>query len=214
MLMLGIMMCPTRATFTPLPERLPFAPDAVLRFGDGDFGQFQHADGARRNGVHEVYVHFIDVIFETLEPAARHFVLVDRVVGAGRVFQLGITRKLRRLAFAEIAVHETQILAHRIRVDLHLGGKRCVLGRLFDALTGWIEHPAVVETADAIVFDPAERQRRLPVRTAIVEQDDGAALPAIKREVLVRKLRPHRPAFDEIGAARDRMPEPAQVAPG
>src|SRR5665213_46121 len=57
-------------------------------------------------------------------------------------------------------------------------------------------------------------ERRLAMRAAIDQQMDAPAVAAIEREILVERLEPHRPAGDQILAAMDRMPEPAQIAAG
>ena len=76
-------------------------------------------------------------------------------------------REWRRLAVAEITKDEAKIFLRRIGLDPDLAGKARLLGGLFDALAGAIELPAVIDAADAVVFDPAEMHRRAAVRAPI-----------------------------------------------
>src|SRR6185312_2805900 len=70
-----------------------------------------------------------------------------------------------------------------------------------------VVQPAVIEAAQGIALDRAERQRRLAVRAAVGEEMRRAALAAIEGEELVQHLHARRLAGLEIGGAKDRLPE-------
>ncbi len=192
---------------------LAFAPDAIGRLGHGDLGDLVQAIRLGRDAMDEMDVRFVEVVLDALEVVARHQVAVDRDV-AVRLLDLGIAREGRRLAIAEIGEDEAHVLAQRIGRHLDLGGEGRALGRLLEALAGAVIEPAVIEAADAVALDPAVDERGLAMGTAVDQQMRRAALAAIEREIFAHHLYAHRASRGEIGRARDRMPEPAQIAPG
>src|SRR6185312_15201996 len=124
-----------------------------------------------------------EIVLDALEIIARHRVEVDDA-HAVRLLELGKARKRRRLALAEIGEDEAEIFLDRIGRDADLGGEGRALGRLLHALPGAVVQPAVIEAAQAIALDRAERQRRLAVRAAVGEEMRRAALAAIEGEEL------------------------------
>ena len=86
------------------------------------------------------------------------------------------------LAFAEEGEDQTEIFLRRPAANFYFLGKAVVFGRLLDALAGAVVFPAMVETADAIVLDPADRQLRAPMGAAEIDNVRRAARAAIKRK--------------------------------
>ena len=80
-------------------------------------------------------------------------VVGDRV---GGLVHLGEQGKYRRLTFSQKGEHEPQIIAYRIAFDTHFVLEAFVLCGLLDAGSLAIELPAVIEAADAVIFNPAE----------------------------------------------------------
>src|SRR6516165_395728 len=97
-------------------------------------------------------MHLVHAVLEALQIIAGHVLnaphLDHPVARAMRKM-----RKRRRLAVAEIAEDQAEMLAGRIGTDLHLAGKARFLGRLLDALAGAVELPAVIDAADGVVLD-------------------------------------------------------------
>ncbi len=112
-------------------------------------------------------MHLVHRILETLQPVARH----ELGLGLDQPFGNGcrVGREGRRLALSEIGVDEAEIFAGRIAADPHLAGKPRLLGRLFEALPGAVEFPAVIDAADVVALDPAQMHLSAAVRTAVID---------------------------------------------
>src|SRR6185312_2462809 len=117
-------------------------------------------------------------------------------------------------ALAEIGEDEAEIFDDRIGGDAHLGGEGGLLRRLQRALAAALELPAMIEAADLLADDPAQRKLGLAMRAAILQQEGRAALAAIERVMLIEGEEAHRPPFLEIERAVDRLPEASEPASG
>src|SRR5215468_4723691 len=71
---------------------------------------------------------------------------------------LGISRQWRWLALAQENKDQPKVFHRRTTSNANLLGKSFFLRRLLDALAGTVEFPAVITTANAVVFDPTQRK--------------------------------------------------------
>src|ERR1700680_715772 len=111
-------------------------------------------------------MHLVHAVLKTLQIIAGHVLDVpDLDQTLGRAVRK--MRERRRLGGAAIAGDEAEIFAGRIGAQLHLAGKARFLGRLIDALAAAVELPAVIDATDAVLFDPAEMQRRAAMRAMV-----------------------------------------------
>ena len=76
------------------------------------------------------------------------------------------------------------MFARRIGADAHLAREAFFLRRLFDALTGTIEFPAMIDATDVVALDPSQMHQRETMRTTRVDQMDCSRRAAIEREIL------------------------------
>ena len=98
-------------------------------------------------GIVQRVVNIVEVIADPFE--------TGDVEGDIRSFESWIARQWRRRAFAEISEDKTDVFLHGITCDAHLGCETLNFGRLLNALPRSIVLPAVIKTANAVVFDPA-----------------------------------------------------------
>src|SRR5579872_5776928 len=161
----------------------------------------------------EMDMRFVEIVLDTLEIIARHRMAIGDQ-HALDIVELGETRKLRRFTLAEIGEDQADIFLCRIGARFHLGGEVGFFGRLLDALAMPVEFPAVIEAADAVARDRAQRERGLAMRAAIFQHIRRAALAAIKREILVQDLDALRVADLQVSADIDRLPEMTDEAAG
>src|SRR5580704_10122754 len=159
-------------------------------------------------------VHLVHAVLKTLQVIAGHMLDVpDLDQALARAVRK--MRKRRRLAGAEIAEDEAQIFAGRIGAQLHLAGIARFLGRLIDALAAAVEFPAVIDATDAVLFDPAEMQRRAAMRTMVIDDLRLAGMAAIERKILAHDANGLGVACGQILAAIERVPElPHENTPG
>jgi hypothetical protein len=128
---------------------------------------------------------------------------LDQALGAA----VGEVRERRWLAIAEKREDQAEIFAGRIGANPHLAGEACLLGGLLHALAGAVELPAVINAADGIVLDPAQMDRRAPMRAAIVDDPRLTRCAAVERVVLAHDADRLGLTGCEILAAMDRVPE-------
>ena len=117
-----------------------------------------------------------------------------------------------RFTVAKISEDQTEIFPRRAAWNPDFLRERFFLGRLLDALAGFIENPTMINAADAVPFDPAGRELRSPVGTAEPDHVRRAALAAIESEALAHDLNRFGLAGHEIFGAMDGMPEPAHIS--
>jgi hypothetical protein len=98
-------------------------------------------------------------------------------------------------------------LAHPVAVPAKVR-----LARLLQAAALSIEDPAVVAAADALILDPAIKERRPPVRAVRHDEPGLAALGAEEDEILTEDPQPLR-RRGRVCGQRDRLPVPAQYLP-
>ena len=115
-------------------------------------------------------------------------VAIDEHLGRVRIFGSGgeeiIGRKFRRRARPEVGEERARLLEYRVGRLLDLIFERAVLrlGRLFETLSGDVVEPAVIETAQAAAFEPAEREVGTAMSAVAIEQSDAAVLVAEEHE--------------------------------
>ena len=132
------------------------------------------------------------VVFQIVDVVARaHIGFRPEII----FLEVGIARQRRRGAFAEVDEDQAEVFLGRAAADAHFLGEGFFLRRLFDALAGLIELPAVKAATNRVVFDPADGELRLAVRAAKVDDMRFAAVAAIERKLFAENL-------DRLGPAR------------
>src|SRR5438094_356926 len=76
----------------------------------------------------------------------------------GRCLEFGEPLHGRRLTFAQVGEHQAQVLLRRVAPNPYARGEGGVLARLLDTLPRAVVHPAVIDTAEAIILDPPRRE--------------------------------------------------------
>ena len=129
-------------------------------------------------------------------------------------FQFRIAWQRRHDSFAEVGEDQAQILQRGAATNGYFLRETFVFRRLLDALAGAVVFPAVVETADAIVLDPADRQLRAAMGTTKINDIGRTACAAIKREAFAQDAYRHRVAGFQFVGNINRLPEHSQIPSG
>jgi hypothetical protein len=102
-----------------------------------------------------------------------------------RAFAFGITRQCRRFSLADIGKNQPQILLDRVALDLNIIRNSVVLSRNLHALSRSVVFPTVIETPDAVLFDPPGGKLGLTVGATKIDNVRLATFTAIQSEVLI-----------------------------
>src|SRR5207245_1301958 len=119
----------------------------------------------------------------------------------------------RRLAFAHVCENQPRDLLAWIGLVLHLAFQVAVLGlrRLIEAAAVHVVEPAVIEAAQATIFQPAVAQVGATMGALTPEQADTALLVAKQDEMLAHDPdRDRRASLGKLRAGSDRLPVLAQ----
>src|SRR5439155_27258421 len=165
----------------------------------------------RRLDAAEVQVHGVagvDVALERLHPVARALIDGDRA--AGEHGRLEPRQRWWRLAWAEISPHESAALDARIRARTDLVLERAAggLDRHVEAASTHVELPAVVHAAQSLRLVASIKEARAAVRTAVLDQSDGARRDAERDEALAEQAHAQRRAVGLRQLARQRRRNP------
>ena len=144
----------------------------------------------REGNMHRVVLHVVDEV-----AGAR--VSLDPKFTA--LFEISITRKVRRLALTQICENEPQILANRIAPNTRSFCRRRVLGRDLNALPRAIVLPAVKTTTNLIALDPPRRKLHASMRATKRDQVWCSGFAAIECEVLAHDAERFRPTGFDFG---------------
>src|SRR6185437_10243885 len=123
----------------------------------------------------------------------------------------GIARQGRGRAFAEPGEDQAEIFLYGIAWNLDALFECRRLGGLLDALSGAVEHPAVIHAADAIILDPAGGKLCAAMRATRADEMRLAGEAAIERVILAHHADRLGLAFREIRRDTDRLPERLEV---
>ena len=184
--------------------------ETVVEFFDRDrlglVGVFLGA--AERVGMHEGEMGEVAEIVDDQQPVR----LVMHIAGQPAPFGIGERRIIHDqvgIGFFDLAHPDPdQVVAldHRIAAHAEFWRNHVLAGDL-DALAAGLELHAVIHAADVVALDPAHRERRGAMATAIVERDHLAARAAIDHD---------RPLQDRAGElfAVDQFVIPGRDVPG
>ena len=103
-------------------------------------------------------------------------------------FEIGVARKVRCLAVADISEDQPQIFSHRIGSQPHGFRRRFIFGRNLHALTAAVVLPAVKAAANAVAFDPTDRELQAAMGATKRRQMRRAALATIERKLFAENL--------------------------
>jgi hypothetical protein len=162
---------------------------AELRLGDVDARRLVHdAVGRWIIRIHPAAVDVarmqksemgcVDIAFDRLQPIA--FPVGERdvsVVGLVWHDRVNLRKRRRHRALAHVDEHQPALLAGLVGGCRHAGRILVLVGkvRLIDTVAVDIELPAVIGAAKPVVLVASQKQRRAPVRAAVIEYSHPAA---------------------------------------
>src|SRR5258706_229443 len=188
--------------------------DAVVGFFGGDFRNIpiESELGEVGLGVGERHMSLVDAVFQSAEIIAVANVSAD--VDFAFLFQFRIARKRRCFTAAEVGEDQAEKFAGRTTANFDFLGEALGLRWLLDALSRAVILPAMVKTTETILLDPAHRQLGAAMGATKIDDISGAALAAIKREVLAHDANRHGTARFQFCRNIHRLPKYPQITPG